>query len=550
MLGKYGFHATSASVIVGAVAWLSACSSDETTASVAADSGLTDVLTDRSSPDSSADASPPDGGTDVSGALSSTAGTCGATKWNAAYGGSARSDMVSQEAGYAVAVDRTGNVFVTGTYVGGADFGGGVRPTGLKNPSLFLLKLDPTGAHVWSKGFGDPGAGLLYEPSVQGYAVAVDANSNVVVGGAMAGTVDFGGGALKSAGPPLPEGGLEALEEAGLGDSGLFGGCVTGVADCSPDAVVAKYDPAGNHLWSRNFGAEGGDTVRGVAFDAQGDVYLAGSFEVSMNVGGAALASAGKNDAWVAKLDPDGHHLWSIRLGGADDDAAEAIAVDSAGNAIVSGVYAGSVRFGTDTLASNGMFDAFVVKLDASNGNVLWAKKAGATEHAAVQGVVVDEQGAIAVAGHYRGSIDFGGGATQGIFADDGFVAKLDASGKPLWVKGFGGDGNDRVMAIALGPAGRLVAVGQTASTRGIDLGGGRIASGSGVWSAFAVELDAMSGHICSRSYQGPASAFGVAVDSKGNVIMTGQFSGILNLGLGPMASSGGTDIFVGAFAP
>jgi hypothetical protein len=550
MLGKCRSHAILSQLALGALAGLAACSSNEATATSAADSGVLDAIGDRSSLDGQSDVSPLDAGTEVSGALASTAGTCGTTKWNTPFGGSARSDLVSLEAGNAVAVDRKGNVFVTGSYVGGADFGGGVRPTGLKNLSLFLLKLDPAGAHVWSKGFGDPGPGLLYVPAVQGYAVAADANSNVVVGGSMAGTVDFGGGALKSAGPPLADGGLEALEEAGLGDAGLFGGCATGVVDCSPDAVVAKFDAAGNHLWSRNFGAEGGDTVRGIAFGAQGDVYVAGSFEVMMSLGGPALASAGKSDAWVAKLDPDGHHVWSIRLGGAGDDAAEGIAVDSAGNAIVSGVYAGSVPFGADTLVSPGDFDAFVVKLDAASGNVLWAKKAGATNHAAAQGVVVDEQGAIAVGGHFRGNIDFGAGTTQGIFADDGFVAKLDASGKPLWVKGFGGDGNDRVLAIALGPAGRLVAAGHTLSARGIDFGGGRISSGAGVEAAFVLELDAMSGHVCSRSYTGPAEARGIGVDAAGNVIVTGEFSGTLDLGLGPMNSSGGFDIFVGAFAP
>jgi hypothetical protein len=104
-------------------------------------------------------------------------------------------------------------------------------------------------------------------------------------------------------------------------------------------------------------------------------------------------------------------------------------------------------------------------------------------------------------------------------------------------------------MAIALGPADRLVAVGQMLSPRGIDFGGGRLGSG-GVQAAFVLELDAMSGHICSRSYAGPAQAKGVAVDTTGNVIVTGQFSGGLDLGLGMMNSSGGQEIFVGAFAP
>ena len=408
--------------------------------------------------------------------------------------------------------------------------------------------MNPAGAHVWSKGFGNPGPGLFASPSVQGFAVAADANANVVVAGVMAGIVDFGGGALKSAGPPLPEGGLEALEEAGLGDSGLFGGCASGVFDCSFDALVAKYDATGAHRWSKIFGAGGGDSVRGVAFDSQGDVYLTGGFESTMNVGGPSFSSAGKQDAWVAKLNPDGKHLWSIRLGGAGDETAESIAVDSAGNAIVSGVFSGMAPFGADSFTSVGEFDAFVVKLDVADGHVLWAKQAKSSEHAAANAVAVDKQGAIAVAGHHRGTMDWGSGATQSVFADDIFVTKLDPSGKPAWVKSFGANGNDRGFGVAFDQAGHIVATGLVRSPNGIDFGGGRIGGGLDQ-GAFVVQLDSASGHVCSRSYA-PASASGVAVDTAGNVIVTGSFSGKLDLGLGPMTSAGAADIFAASFAP
>jgi hypothetical protein len=106
------------------------------------------------------------------------------------------------------------------------------------------------------------------------------------------------------------------------------------------------------------------------------------------------------------------------------------------------------------------------------------------------------------------------------------------------------------VAAIALGPADHVVAVGQTLSPRGIDFGGGRIGAGTITQNAFVVELEPTSGHVCSRSYGGPATGAGVAIDVPGNVYVTGGFSGQLDIGLGPMSSSAGLDIFVGAFGP
>src|SRR5439155_701956 len=139
---------------------------------------------------------------------------------------------------------------------------------------------------------------------------------------------------------------------AGTTDSGL-GGASAG----DYDAFVAKYDPAGNALWIRQFGTSGDDGPCGVAVDAAGNVYVAGF--TSGNLGGA---SAGDYDAFVAKYDAAGSAFWTRQFGTSDYDDAHGVAVDAAGNVYVAGSTSGSLGG-----ASAGYDDAFVVRLSREN---------------------------------------------------------------------------------------------------------------------------------------------------------------------------------------
>jgi hypothetical protein len=470
------------------------------------------------------------------------AGACGATRWNVRYGSGAGDASTATQTGYAIAADPGSNVVSTGVYFGATDFGGGPQPTGGANPSAFLAKLDSAGRYVWSKGFGNPESASAYQPMAQGYAVATDADANVVVGGTFAGPIDFGGGPLQSAGVSSADAGAGGLADA----SGLD--CGTGV--CSADAFVAKFDGSGAYGWSHAFGSQGADTTRAVAFDAQGNVYAAGSFQVAIDLGGPTLPSAGDSDAWVAKLDPQGNLSWGVRFGGAGDDAAESVAVDAAGDVVVSGVFVGSVPFGAVSLTTTAAFDGFVAKLDASDGHVLWAKSTKASIRGAVQSVVVDGQDAAILSGIYQGTIDWGAGPIPSAGGWDTFVAKLDTNGNTTWVKSYGGPGDDIAGPIAVDSTGRIVVVGQTKSPGGIDFGGGPVGAATGA-QLFIAQLDGSSAHLCSRAYGAMAAAYGVAVDGAGNVLATGEFQGQVDLGLGPLVATGAEqDAFVGAFAP
>jgi hypothetical protein len=162
----------------------------------------------------------------------------------------------------------------------------------------------------------------------------VDGGGNVLVTGSFQGAVDFGGGPLTSAG--------------------------------STDIFVAKHSGTdGTHLWARRFGGASFDGASGVAVDGAGNVLVTGSFQGTVNLGGGPLTSAGSTDIFVAKHSgTDGTHLWARRFGGTSSDGGVPdVAVDGAGNVLVTGSFQGTVDFGGGPLTSAGISDIFVLRL-------------------------------------------------------------------------------------------------------------------------------------------------------------------------------------------
>ncbi len=144
----------------------------------------------------------------------------------------------------------------------------GVDPlTSMGGTDVYLAKLDPNGNYLWSKRFGDSSAQL-------GGAVSIDSKGQPVIVGTFAGTIDFGGGPLVSSGGPVS----------------------------GSDIFVAKFDAAGNHLWSRRFGDSSGQTLAGVSFDSTGNALMAGTFNGLIDFGGNPMTNTGGSDIFLAKL--------------------------------------------------------------------------------------------------------------------------------------------------------------------------------------------------------------------------------------------------------
>lgn len=127
---------------------------------------------------------------------------------------------------------------------------------------------------------------------------------------------------------------------------------------------VIKFDPGGNHLWSKTFGPPPGSdaSASAVAVDSAGNIVVPGSFTNTIDCGGGPLVSAGGYDVFVAKFDPQGNHRWSRRFGDPQAQAGTTVGVISSTEIVVAGNFGGLVDFGGGMLASQSPDDLFLTR--------------------------------------------------------------------------------------------------------------------------------------------------------------------------------------------
>jgi len=246
------------------------------------------------------------------------------------------------------------------------------------------------------------------------------------------------------------------------------------------NAFVAKLNSDGTDLiFSTFLGGLGADEITGVAVDDQGAIYVVGEtgssdFPVANPFQSSRL---GSTDAFLAKLTSDGSELlFSTYLGGADDDKAFAVAVDSGHSIYLTGTTTSSNFPKLNSLAGSTFVKsryAFVTKFQPSGQTLAYSTLLGGSVFAGWQeegrNLIVDGSGRATVVG-LTGSTNFptvnafqnsyGGGDT------DGFVSRLAADGKSLVFSScLGGSGNDQIDGVALDAGGRTWLTGRTQST-------------------------------------------------------------------------------------
>jgi hypothetical protein len=372
----------------------------------------------------------------------------GAGLWGKFYG-----DPQSQIAG-GVAVDKSGDVLVTGGFQGKVFFGGSTL-TSAGAFDAFVVKLDAAGAHLWSKGFGDGS-------SQRGAAIGADGGGNVAVLGQFTGTIDFGAKAHTSA------------------------------SNAGGDLFLLDLDASGAYRWSKSFGsAQFNSTTQRLVVDAAGNIIVVANCIGAIDFGDGTPAGAGGIDVCVAKFDPTGALSWSRRFGGVGfkQMGANGVAVDATGDVIVAGNFSGSVDFGAQSLPGDDKNRLFVAAL-GPDGTPKWARQFGdPVSVLSFNGLAVNAAGTVVVTGSFTGNIDFGGGAlTASGSGGDVFVAVLDSAGTFKWNTHFGGVQAQNLMSsgVTFADASTVVTVGTFQGTA--DFGDGPVASANAS-NAFLVKL-------------------------------------------------------------
>jgi hypothetical protein len=298
--------------------------------------------------------------------------------------------------------------------------------------------------------------------------------------------------------------------------------------------------------WSLRVGDAENQTANAIAADESGDVFVAGYFDGVMDLGGMVVASAGGSDAFVAKLGPTGTPVWGRGFGNAAYQSVSSLAVDMGGSVLATGTFAGAIDFGGGQLVATGSADVFLAKLDPQGGYV-WGKRFGGPQSQGATAVRVGAAGAAFVTGFFTGAIDFGTGALPSVGAADVFLAKVDSAGNTVWAKSFGDAANQYGEALGVTAAGDVVLAGDYLGS--IDFGGGPLVNtgGIGAMKLFVAKLDADGKHVWSKSFgeSGKISNIHLATSPQGDVGITGSFTGAVDFGGGSLVATGGSSFFV-----
>ncbi|MDI1436990.1 hypothetical protein [Polyangium sorediatum] len=338
--------------------------------------------------------------------------------------------------------------------------------------------------------------------------------------------------------------GLAGVESGGVivtgrhyGEVNLGGGMLPAPGN-NYQAYVARYDGEGQHVYSRSFGDAFAEMSNDVAVLPDGSAFLAGSFNFSFELDGTTLPYDGGDDAFVAKLDPAGKVVWAQAFGGGGSQQATAIAAMPDGGAIVAGRLLGATDLGIGNPQEYSV-GAFVIRLDAK-GTPSWVQiLRGGDGLVNVEDIAV-QGNAIAVVGNSSSSaLDVGLDMELVMAGYDGFVATYDLDGKARWARRVGvGTFGPRVKGVAFMADGGLVLTGEADGN--VDFGGGVLpVENESDSNTYLLELDAASNHRRSVLYGGEGfdRGQGIAVTAGGGVVLTGEMIGRMSFGEASVAS-------------
>jgi uncharacterized delta-60 repeat protein len=397
------------------------------------------------------------------------------------------------DAAEAMAVDDSGNVYVTGRS-SDPDF----------STHFATVKYNPEGQELWVARYYGPGN---YQDTATG--IAVDQSGNVYVTGYSFGSSNNYDYATIKYNPDGqeqwvaryngPDNGDDSAEGIALDSSGNV--YVTGSsanASGFSDYVTIKYNSAGQEQWVRRYYSRPGnypDEAQAIAVDGSGNAYVTGTSlfytSASYDYGTIKYNSAGQQP-WVARYNGSGQR----------DDYATAIAVDHSGNVYVTGS-----SWGSDT-----DYDYATVKYNSA-GRQLWVAR--------YDGPASGSDDPLALAIDSSGNVYVTGASARTTYPDSEYATvKYDPEGHQQWVARYSGPGNldDQAHAIAVDNSGNVYVTGES-------LGFGTD------YDYATIKYNPAGDEQWVARYNGPANyydvATAIAVDDSGNVYVTGSSANI-----------------------
>ncbi|MBC6481642.1 MAG: hypothetical protein GDA56_31700 [Hormoscilla sp. GM7CHS1pb] len=342
-----------------------------------------------------------------------------------------------------IAIDRNGDVWVTGRFRGSIDIDGDGEDDLTTNgyEDAYVAKFDSEGNLVRAYDFGNTG----YD---EANSIAIGSNGNAWVLGTFSGSIDIDGD--------------------GTND----------LTSSSGDNYLAKFDSEGNFVQALEIYAPHTESGKSIAIDSKDNVWIKGRFFYHLDIdkdGNNDLTNNGDDeyDSYFAKFDSEGDLVNVFQIGGSGDDVGHGIAIDKDDHVWTTGSFSGSIDIdedgNNDLTSNNGSRDGYVAKFD-SEGALLFAKNIGGSDRDYSLDIATDSKGDVWVKGQFQGNIDIDGDGTNDLtdgskeypFPIDEYVAKFSSNGDFVKALKIGEHGEaDHTEAIAIDSNDHLWVTGQ-----------------------------------------------------------------------------------------
>lgn len=409
----------------------------------------------------------------------------------------------------ATALATDGAVYAAGTHNAPLTLGGTTLPNN-GGYDFLLLKTTPAGALDWTVS----GGSFLDEETV---GVAAHPQGGVVCAGAFWFTAQFGDLQLQAAQNP----------------KAIF---------------LIRYNSAGQPQWGKVLDGGSLKAAGDLAVAPDGSIYLSGFFQGQLVFGtDTTLVAHGNTDFFLAKFTATGQLLWALNCGGQEDTRGEALAVDPVtGDVVATGFYDKQAQFGDQTLVANTSDrDVFVARFN-SQGQVLWARRAGGVHDDNVSDLAIDATGHIYLTGSFIGVINLAEGfsiqSLNGI--PDFYLLRYAPDGTPLLARSMGGALQEQATGIAI--HGETITIcGYFEGSMSID--GFSLTTNNGQVRAFLAVFDPALQLTRLEGLQSPGDALALSLvaDDAGQCWVSGNFRQSIQFGNQTYPAIGGFDAFL-----
>lgn len=350
-----------------------------------------------------------------------TTGTTKPANWPRVAGGS------GTDAAGGVTTDANGNVFTAGAVKGSDRTYFGITPIGGNNTQAFLSKHTSSGVLQWVNTISGTGENAAS-------TVTLDNSGNAYIVGSFRNTASFSNTLVTSNG--------------------------------SDDAYLAKYDNNGTLQWVRTMGGTGQDVAFWAKTDGNGDVIVTGYFHGTPSFSNSTqtLVSAGNSDIWIAKYNgSNGNLIWAVGAGGNSYDYGHSVTIGQNNSVIIAGEFKTTASFGVTQLVNNtNESRGFIAKLNNAGS---WQWVVGLGNKSKALGVTSDPNDNYYVVGGFTDSAYFNGVPFKSNGLYDAFISRVNSNGNIQWTNQLGGTSEDGASGVSIANDGTIHMVGTFADT-------------------------------------------------------------------------------------